>query len=86
MDEAAESDDAVLYGDTDLSGIDAGLPIELPLDISTNVLVRTHGSLRSFTCERQTRKCSLSVVAPHEPQAKQDANPNLLALMQVNQR
>jgi hypothetical protein len=43
MDEAAERDDAVLYGDTDLSSIDAGLPFELPLDIATNVLVRTHG-------------------------------------------
>jgi hypothetical protein len=42
MDDAAERDDTVLYGDTDLSGIDAGLPFELPLDISTNVLVRTH--------------------------------------------
>ena len=44
MDEAAERSDAVLNAHTNLSGIDARLPFELPLEVPTNVLIRTHGS------------------------------------------
>jgi hypothetical protein len=43
MDEAAERSDAVPDAHADFAGVDAGLPLELLLEIPTNVLIRTHG-------------------------------------------